>query len=63
MIPQLNFFIGTSVGRDDLRRSRLLASLVLLLLGLASASPAVAQRKVERADVEVTRTPPRWRAA
>ena len=51
MIPQLNFFIGTSVGRDDLRRSRLLASLVLLLLGLASSSPAVAQRKVERADV------------
>ena len=58
MIPQLNFFIGTSVGRDDLRRSRLLASLVLLLLGLASSSPAVAQRKVERADVEVTRTQP-----
>lgn len=58
MIPQLNLFIGTCVARDDLRRSRLLASLVLLLLGLAGASPAAAQRKVERADVEVTRTQP-----
>lgn len=58
MIPPLHHPIGTDFVRDVCRRSRLLASLVLLALGLAGASPAAAQRKVERADVEVTRGQP-----
>ncbi|MDG1490979.1 MAG: hypothetical protein P8R43_03750, partial [Planctomycetota bacterium] len=33
-----------------------ITALVLLILGVAGAAPAAAQRKVERAEVEVTRT-------
>ncbi len=36
----------------------LITALVLLILGVAGAAPAAAQRKVERAEVEVTRTQP-----
>ena len=50
--------VATAARRWTAGGPGLITALVLLILGVAGATPAAAQRKVERADVEATRSQP-----